>query len=31
VFVDKVRRLGNGKADYRWAKDAAVRQAAVSK
>ncbi|KUI32283.1 acyl-CoA synthetase [Mycobacterium sp. GA-2829] len=21
VFVDKVRRLGNGKADYRWAKD----------
>lgn len=29
IFVDKVRRLGNGKADYRWAKDAAVRQAAV--
>jgi fatty-acyl-CoA synthase len=20
IFVDKVRRLGNGKADYRWAK-----------
>lgn len=31
VYVDKVRRLGNGKADYRWAKDAAVRHAAVSK
>lgn len=26
VFVDKVRRLGNGKADYRWAKDTAVRR-----
>jgi 3-oxocholest-4-en-26-oate---CoA ligase len=31
VYVDKVRRLGNGKADYQWAKDAAVRFAAVSK
>jgi fatty-acyl-CoA synthase len=26
VFVDKVRRLGNGKADYRWAKRTAVQQ-----
>lgn len=25
-FVDKVRRLGNGKADYRWAKSAAARE-----
>lgn len=24
VFVEQVRRLGNGKADYRWAKDVAV-------
>jgi fatty-acyl-CoA synthase len=30
IFVDKVRRLGNGKADYRWAKAEAVRHAAVS-
>ena len=22
IFVDQVRRLGNGKADYRWAKNA---------
>jgi fatty-acyl-CoA synthase len=29
IFVDKVRRLGNGKADYRWAKVEAVRRAAV--
>lgn len=27
VFVVKVRRLGNGKADYRWAKGEATRQA----
>jgi 3-oxocholest-4-en-26-oate---CoA ligase len=30
IFVEKVRRLGNGKADYRWAKSEAVRRAAVS-
>jgi acyl-CoA synthetase (AMP-forming)/AMP-acid ligase II len=30
ILVEEVRRLGNGKADYRWAKDAAVRHAAVS-
>jgi len=29
IFVEKVRRLGNGKADYRWAKSEAVRRAAV--
>lgn len=27
IFVDKVRRLGNGKADYRWAKDQATQRA----
>jgi 3-oxocholest-4-en-26-oate---CoA ligase len=26
IFVDQVRRLGNGKADYRWAKSAAAQQ-----
>jgi fatty-acyl-CoA synthase len=26
IFVDQVRRLGNGKADYRWAKTTAVQQ-----
>jgi fatty-acyl-CoA synthase len=30
IFVEKVRRLGNGKADYRWAKSEAARRAAVS-
>jgi 3-oxocholest-4-en-26-oate---CoA ligase len=30
VFVERVRRLGNGKADYRWAKSVAVEQAPVS-
>ena len=25
IFVDQVRRLGNGKADYRWAKSTAVQ------
>jgi fatty-acyl-CoA synthase len=30
VFVDKVRRLGNGKADYRWAKSEATRRATLS-
>ena len=29
VFVSKVRRLGNGKADYRWAKSEATQRAAV--
>lgn len=29
IFVDKVRRLGNGKADYRWAKEAAIQSAAL--
>jgi fatty-acyl-CoA synthase len=27
IFVDKVRRLGNGKADYRWAKSQAMHRA----
>jgi fatty-acyl-CoA synthase len=27
VFVEKVRRLGNGKADYRWAKNQATQRA----
>ena len=31
VYVERVRRLGNGKADYRWAKETAERIAAVSK
>ena len=26
IFVDHVRRLGNGKADYRWAKSSAMQQ-----
>ena len=26
IFVEQVRRLGNGKADYRWAKSEAARQ-----
>ena len=26
IFVDKVRRLGNGKADYRWAKSQATQR-----
>ena len=26
IFVEQVRRLGNGKADYRWAKSRAVQQ-----
>ena len=29
-FVDQVRRLGNGKADYRWAKSAAAHQVPAS-
>jgi acyl-CoA synthetase (AMP-forming)/AMP-acid ligase II len=31
VYVERVRRLGNGKADYRWAKETAARLAAVAK
>ncbi|MFG1929303.1 acyl-CoA synthetase [Mycobacterium sp. NPDC048908] len=27
IVVDRVRRLGNGKADYRWAKNAAAQKA----
>ena len=27
VFVEQVRRLGNGKADYRWAKSVALQRA----
>ena len=27
IFVEKVRRLGNGKADYRWAKSQATQRA----
>jgi 3-oxocholest-4-en-26-oate---CoA ligase len=30
IFVEKVRRLGNGKADYRWAKREAARHSALS-
>ncbi len=30
VFVDAVRRLGNGKADYRWAKRTAVQQESLT-
>jgi acyl-CoA synthetase (AMP-forming)/AMP-acid ligase II len=29
-FVERVRRLGNGKADYRWANGAAAHRAAVT-
>lgn len=29
IFVEHVRRLGNGKADYRWAKNQALEQAGV--
>jgi acyl-CoA synthetase (AMP-forming)/AMP-acid ligase II len=29
VFVDRIRRLGNGKADYRWAKNTATQQVSV--
>jgi 3-oxocholest-4-en-26-oate---CoA ligase len=27
IFVDHIRRLGNGKADYRWAKSQAAERA----
>jgi fatty-acyl-CoA synthase len=30
VLVDQVRRLGNGKADYRWAKSAAAQQESLT-
>jgi fatty-acyl-CoA synthase len=30
VFVEKVRRLGNGKADYRWAKSQAAQHATLT-
>jgi 3-oxocholest-4-en-26-oate---CoA ligase len=30
VFVDQVRRLGNGKADYRWAKSVVTQQETVA-
>jgi acyl-CoA synthetase (AMP-forming)/AMP-acid ligase II len=29
IFVDQVRRLGNGKPDYRWAKSVATQKATV--
>ena len=29
IFVEQVRRLGNGKADYRWAKSVATQRATV--
>jgi acyl-CoA synthetase (AMP-forming)/AMP-acid ligase II len=29
IFVAQVRRLGNGKADYRWAKTTATQRASV--
>ena len=30
IFVEQVRRLGNGKADYRWAKSAATQQESLT-
>ena len=30
IFVDQVRRLGNGKPDYRWAKSTAVQEASLT-
>jgi acyl-CoA synthetase (AMP-forming)/AMP-acid ligase II len=29
IFVEQVRRLGNGKADYRWAKSVATKKAMI--
>jgi hypothetical protein len=29
IFVEQVRRLGNGKADYWWAKSVATQKATV--
>lgn len=31
IFVEHVRRLGNGKADYRWAKSQATQKASMSR
>ena len=30
IFVDTVRRLGNGKADYRWAKNQVTQRNALA-
>jgi acyl-CoA synthetase (AMP-forming)/AMP-acid ligase II len=30
IIVDQIRRLGNGKADYRWAKTQAVQRATIA-
>ena len=30
IIVDQVRRLGNGKPDYRWAKATAVQEASLT-
>jgi 3-oxocholest-4-en-26-oate---CoA ligase len=30
IFVEQVHRLGNGKADYRWAKSQATEKAPMS-
>lgn len=30
IFVDQVRRLGNGKPDYRWAKSTAIQEASLT-
>ena len=30
IFVEQVRRLGNGKADYRWAKTTAMQQESLT-
>jgi fatty-acyl-CoA synthase len=30
IFVEQVHRLGNGKADYRWAKTQATEKAPMS-
>jgi fatty-acyl-CoA synthase len=30
IIVDQVRRLGNGKPDYRWAKSTAVQEASLT-
>jgi fatty-acyl-CoA synthase len=30
IFVDQIRRLGNGKPDYRWAKSTAVQEASLT-
>jgi 3-oxocholest-4-en-26-oate---CoA ligase len=30
IFVEQIRRLGNGKPDYRWAKRTAVQQESLT-